>query len=96
MNKAMTEDQSPQTENKRSILAIYYEDWKARKIVKQNRGANAENMALLCHKHMRKNDYSALLVEVFSEVTGEVETVVKRHANGEISVVYNRAYMGGL
>lgn len=79
----------------RPIRAVFYEDFKATKAIKINRGKHPEKMVQRCHAHMRKNTYGAVLAEVFNENTGKLHSQVKRKINGDLEIHFEREYKEG-
>jgi uncharacterized phage-associated protein len=76
----------------RPIRAVYYKDFKATKVVKITKGKDPENMVSLCQKHMRRNDYEAMLAEVYND-QGKLFGVIKRNIAGdEITMLFEETF----
>jgi hypothetical protein len=72
-----------QKEYTRKVRAVYYENMKATKVVKETRGTRPEGMVQAAFRHLRYNHYAAMVVEVFDD-DGKLYDILKRHINGKV------------
>jgi hypothetical protein len=76
-----------ETENKRTVRSVYYGDYNGRKVVKITHGLHPESMVSNCIYHMRRNDYEALLAEVWDDDDGVLHAIVKCRISGELGII---------
>jgi hypothetical protein len=82
-------------ETTRPVLTTYYEDLKAKKVVRRNRSSAPLRAMELCLRHMRRNNYDARLAEVYDETTGKLYGVMKRTADGQVHPVFEEPLKKG-
>jgi len=73
----------------RPIACIYYEDLRARNVVKTTRSKHPSSAILHAVDHLQLDHYGASLCEVFNSQTGVLWAVLKRTAQ-KIEIVYKR------
>ncbi len=61
-----------------------------KELVKTNVAADANRAVLHCVNHMQFNTYEATSAEVYDGETGALHCVVKRSADGTITILYRR------
>lgn len=71
----------------RTIVTKYFVDGTKSLSAKVNRAKNADRAVMLATGHMRSNDYSAMLCEVWDELLNEVLTVITRDVTGALHVM---------
>lgn len=83
-----------QAGDERNVKAVYYKDFKAQTAVKTTKGKHPESMVSNCQRHMRANDYGAVLAEVYDD-KGTLFGVIKRNiAGNEIHSLYEYDFEG--
>lgn len=76
----------------RVIKTKYWVDWRARKedTIRVNSSTDANRAVAQCIMHMQVGDYGAAVAEVWDSETDVLHAQIKRHANGNITIVYKR------
>ena len=73
----------------RPIKAVFYQDMKAKNVIRTNHSATANNAVASAFKRMQTNQYEANLVEVYNSLTGKLYAVIVwRDVGKKLETVY--------